>query len=228
MAKKNIKREIPTELVGHHFENPALLEEALTHPSLSGTYNYQRLEFLGDRVLGLVISTWLLEAFPNEAEGSLNRRYASLVRKETLAEMAVKLGIVDAIFLTPGAETEGTRTKEAVQSDVCESVIGAIYLDAGFEAVNKFIRQHWIPLAAGAVLDAVRDSKTLLQEWCQARALPLPIYTVTDRTGPDHDPIFKIKVTVEGKGAASAKGSAKRLAEQASAQMLYKKLSGEN
>lgn len=215
------------QLVGYKFDKPSLLDEALTHPSLSGTYNYQRLEFLGDRVLGLVISTWLLEAYPKEAEGKLNRRFTSLVRKETLAEMSVKLGIVDAIKLTPGAEAEGTREKEAVQSDVCEAVIGAMYLDGGFEVANAFIRKHWVPLMKGEV-DAVKDNKTLLQEWCQARALPLPKYSVVDRTGPDHNPVFTIEARVDGKGEAVATGTAKRLAEQASAKKLFDALTGEN
>lgn len=214
------------ELVGYRFDKPSLLDEALTHPSLSGTYNYQRLEFLGDRVLGLVISTWLLEAYPKEAEGKLNRRFTSLVRRETLAEMAVKLGMVGAIKLTPGAEAEGTRDKEAVQADVCEAVIGAMYLDGGYEVADAFIRKHWVPLMRGEV-EAVKDNKTLLQEWCQARSLPLPQYSVIDRTGPDHNPVFTIEARVDGKGAAVAEGPAKRLAEQASAKELYTVLTGE-
>jgi len=214
------------ELVGYRFDKPSLLDEALTHPSLSGAYNYQRLEFLGDRVLGLSISTWLLEAYPSEAEGRLNRRFTALVRKETLAEMARQLGMVEAIKLTPGAEAEGTREKEAVQADVCEAVIGAMYLDGGFDVADKFIRKHWVPLMTETT-EAVRDSKTLLQEWCQGRAMPLPKYEVIGRSGLDHSPIFTIQVTVEGKGSAQAEGSAKRVAEQAAAKALYATLSGE-
>jgi len=214
------------ELVGYKFKKPSLLDEALTHPSLSGTYNYQRLEFLGDRVLGLVIATWLLEAYPREAEGKLNRRFTSLVRRETLAEMSVKLGIAKVIKLMPGAEAEGTRDKEAVQADVCEAVIGAMYLDGGFPVVESFIRQHWVPLMKGE-MDAVKDNKTLLQEWCQARSLPLPTYEVKDRSGPDHSPIFTIEARVDGKGYAVAKGTAKRLAEQESAKELFTALTGE-
>ncbi len=215
-----------TKLVGYQFEKPSLLDEALTHPSLSGGYNYQRLEFLGDRVLGLSIATWLLEAYPSEAEGRLNRRYTALVRKETLAEMACKLGIVSAIKLTPGAEAEGTRDKEAVQADVCEAVIGAMYLDGGYAVVDAFIRKHWVPLARDSV-DAVRDSKTLLQEWCQGRSLPLPKYAVVERSGLDHSPVFTIEVSVEGKGSATAEGTAKRLAEQSAAKKLYATLMAE-
>lgn len=216
-----------TQLVGYQFQKPSLLDEALTHPSLSGSYNYQRLEFLGDRVLALSIATWLLEAYPGEAEGYLNRRFTALVRKETLAEMARKLEIVKAIKLTPGAESEGTRDKEAVQSDVCEAVIGAMYLDGGYAVADAFIRKHWVPLVNEAT-EASRDSKTLLQEWCQGRALPLPNYEVVGRSGLDHSPVFTIEVTVEGKGSAKAEGTAKRLAEQAAAKTLYAALSGEN
>lgn len=211
---------ILTKLVGHTFDKPSLLDEALTHPSLSGSYNYQRLEFLGDRVLGLSVATWLLEAFPSEAEGVLNRRFTSLVRKETLAEMARKLHIIDALKLTSGAESEGTRDKEAVQADLCEAVIGAMYLDGGFKVADAFIRKHWTPLMSEGV-EAVKDYKTLLQEWCQARALPLPDYTVTDRSGPDHSPLFTIEASVDGQGTATAQGAAKRLAEQASAKELF-------
>ncbi len=214
------------KLVGYKFEKPSLLDEALTHPSLSGTYNYQRLEFLGDRVLGLAVSTWLLEAYPSEAEGKLNRRFTALVRKETLADMARQLGIVKAIKLTPGAEAEGTRDKEAVQADVCEAVIGAMYLDGGFDVAEEFIRKHWVPLMTEEQ-EAVKDSKTLLQEWCQARGGALPKYEVIDRSGPDHEPVFTIEATVDGQGKASAQGTAKRIAEQAAADALFTMLSGE-
>jgi len=221
--KNNVWRR---ELAGYKFDKPSLLDEALTHPSLSGRYNYQRLEFLGDRVLGLAISTWLLEAYPSEAEGKLNRRFTSLVRKETLAQLSVQLGIAAALKLTPGAESEGTRDKEAVQSDVCESFIGAMYLDGGFRAVEQFIRTHWVPLMDKDVA-AIKDNKTLLQEWCQARAIDVPKYKEVGRTGLDHDPTFTIEVSIEGKGSAQAVGSAKKQAEQEAAQALLAQLAGE-
>lgn len=228
MAKSNARKNTAplTEIAGYVFVRSSLLDEALTHPSLSGNRNYQRFEFLGDRVLGLVIATWLLEVYPKEAEGKLNQRFTSLVRRETLAEMAVKLGIIDHLKLTPGAEAEGTRTKEAIQADVCESVIGAMYLDGGFEAANQFIRTHWASLI-GAGVTAIKDDKTLLQEWCQARGVDLPSYTVIEQSGPDHEPVFTIQVAVAGKGEAQATGTAKRLAEQAAAHLLFKQLSGD-
>jgi len=215
-----------SEIAGYTFERPSLLDEALTHPSLSGRHNYQRFEFLGDRVLGLVIATWLLEEYPGEAEGKLNRRFTTLVRRETLADIAVKLGIAGRLKVTPGAEAEGTKTKEAIQADVCESVIGALYLDGGFPAANKFIRTHWKPLI-GAGYSAHKDNKTQLQEWCQARSVPLPRYVEVERSGPDHDPVFIIEAIVDGHGSAKASGQAKRLAEQLAAESLYSKLTGE-
>lgn len=220
------KSTAESEIAGYRFTKPSLLDEALTHPSLSGSYNYQRLEFLGDRVLGLSIATWLLEVYPKDAEGKLNRRFTALVRRETLAEIARDLKLIYALKLTPGAEAEGTRTKEAIQADVCESVIGAIYLDGGFDAADGFIRKHWQPLIGGGV-EAHKDSKTRLQEWCQARAVALPKYSVVERSGPDHDPVFTIEAVVDGKGSAQATGSAKRLAEQAAAAKLFEELSGE-
>ncbi|WP_262695526.1 ribonuclease III [Kordiimonas aquimaris] len=226
VAKSKPSRFIK-KLAGYTFTQTSLLDEALTHPSLSGNYNYQRLEFLGDRVLGLVVSTWLLEEYPNEAEGRLNQRFTALVRRETLAEMSVKLGIVKALKLTPGAEQEGTRDKEAIQADVCESFIGALYLDGGFDAANVFIREHWKSLI-GAGPSAFKDSKTILQEWCQARSIAVPNYNVIEQTGPDHNPVFTIEVSIDGHGTARASGSAKRIAEQAAAQELFDILTGEN
>jgi ribonuclease-3 len=214
-------------IAGYTFDKPSILAVALTHPSISGSHNYQRLEFLGDRVLGLVIATWLLEMFPGEAEGKLNRRFTALVRKETLADMARTLGLEQAMMLTPGAETEGTRDKEAVQADVTEAVIGAMYLDGGFDVADSFIRKHWKPLMSEGP-SAFKDNKTQLQEWCQARSLPLPRYKLVERTGPDHNPVFTIEAIVETKGSATARGPAKRQAEQAAAADLLATLTGEN
>lgn len=225
--KKTNNAKIPASIAGYTFVKTSLLDEALSHPSLSGTYNYQRLEFLGDRVLGLVISTWLLEVYPREAEGKLNRRFTSLVRRETLADISRRLDLPSRMKLTPGAEQEGTREKEAIQADICESVIGAIYLDTGFDAANSFIRQHWSSLLSHE-FEAKKDYKSLLQEWCQARAVALPSYQIVDRSGPDHDPLFTIEVAIDKHGSARASGAAKRQAEQAAAQQLYMNVSGDS
>jgi ribonuclease-3 len=216
-------QKVQKKVADYTFKKVSLLEEALTHPSLSGRHNYQRLEFLGDRVLGLIISDWLLDLYPDEDEGLLNQRFSALVRRETLAEMSRNLKIVDLILLAPGAEQEGTRDKDAIQCDVCEAVIGAIYLDGGFPAANDFVRRHWKDIVSKDV-NAFKDAKTLLQEWCQARNLPLPRYNVLSRSGPDHNPIFVMQAEVETVDNASAEGSAKRFAEQAAAAALMEKL----
>lgn len=208
-----------TEIAGYEFSRPSLLAEALTHPSLSGRENYQRLEFLGDRVVGLVIAEWLLEVFPSEPEGRLNRRLASLVRRETLADMADKTGFTERLKLTPGAEQEGARAKPAVRADVFEAVIGAMYLDGGFEPVRSFIRSHFVSLMQGGP-DVSKDPKTRLQEYAQKRGLALPSYTVIERSGPDHDPCFTVEAALDQQGKEAAKGNSRKSAEQAAALAL--------
>ncbi|WND01981.1 ribonuclease III [Temperatibacter marinus] len=207
----------------YKFSDPKLLEEALSHPSLAGKLNYQRLEFLGDRVLGLVTAEQLFMTFPNEAEGKLNNRFVSLVRKETLAEIAEESGIVKMITMSHGAEGEGTRSKSAVQSDVCEAVIGAIYLDGGLNPARDFVLKYIKPRMTQAAC-ASKDDKTILQEWAQARGLALPEYTEVGRSGPDHSPVFEIIVSVTGYGEAKATGTSKRDAQQAAAKALLQTL----
>ena len=213
------------EIAGYRFKTPSLLEEALTHPSLSGRVNYQRLEFLGDRVVGLVVAEWLLDMFPGEAEGRLNRRLVSLVRRETLADMADRVGFTERLKLTPGAENEGAREKAAVRADVFEAVLGAMYLDGGFEPVRDFIRQHFKPLMTDGP-DVSKDPKTRLQEFAQKLACPLPQYEIVDRSGPDHDPRFVVEAKLQGKGEARANGRSRKGAEQAAAEALMEKLEG--
>lgn len=205
------------------FKNINLLEEALTHPSLANSKHYQRLEFLGDRVLGLIIAERLLKQFPTESEGKLNNRFVSLVRKETLAVVAEQAGLVPLIEMSHGAEAEGTRGKEAIQADVCEAVIGALYLDGGMAAASEFIDLYFSDRMTIGV-GAKKDHKTRLQEWTQARALSLPVYTEVNRSGPDHSPTFEIEVSIEGHGSARANGKNKRDAQQDAAKILYKKL----
>jgi len=221
-----LKNKLDPVIADYEFKRLSLLEEALSHPSLSGRFNYQRLEFLGDRVIGLVVSDWLLELYPDENEGQLNQRFSALVRKETLADMARSLDIVPKILLAPGAEQEGTRDKEAIQCDVCEAVIGAIYMDGGFDAAYKFVRTHWQPLMQRDV-NAHKDAKTRLQEWSQSRGKPLPRYSEVSRSGPDHNPIFIIAASIEGVGSAEAEGPAKKLAEQTAAAELLSELEKE-
>lgn len=211
------------ELAGYHFNNKALMREALSHPSLSEPKSYQRLEFLGDRILGLVIADMLFEKFPKDDEGQLNRRLSALVRGETIAKVVERIRLASHIRLSAGAEQEGTREKPAVLADIGEAVIGAIYLDAGLEAARSWILTNW-----GDLLDSdastTKDSKTQLQEWAQKRGKALPDYMMLDRTGPDHQPVFRVAVDITSVGRAEAEGPSKRVAEQKAAYLLLEQL----
>ena len=204
--------------IGHVFADRNLIAAALTHVSaVAGRTreNYQRLEFLGDRVLGLAVSGMLYETFPEAGEGELSRRLAGLVRKESCAEVAFAWG-VDSFVRLGEIEQQARPPNMTILGDVCEAIIGAVFLDAGYEAAKAVViaafgeRMH----APGRPL---RDPKTALQEWAQARGLPTPLYRETARSGPDHAPEFTISVEVPGYRNAEARGFAKRLAEQAAA-----------
>jgi ribonuclease III len=209
-----------TEALGHDFAHPELLAEALTHPSVrsrrGARRGYERLEFLGDRVLGLIIAELLWRRFPDEAEGALTRRHAGLVRMETLTEVAVKIGLGEHIAVSAGEEVAGARSNPSVLADVCEAVIAALYLDGGLPAAARFVERWWGPRLAklGA---PPSDPKTALQEWAQARGKALPVYSTIGTTGPAHRRTFTITVTVEGLAPATASGSSKRAAEAAAA-----------
>lgn len=206
------------KILGHCFTEKTLLLEAITHPSLEGEKSYQRLEFLGDRVLGVVISGLIFERFTSDSEGQLSRRFAALVRKETLASISLGLGISPVIKMTETTEKTGGRESLSILSDVLEALIGALFVDGGFKKVRDFITGAW-----GDNLEdktAAKDPKSGLQEWAQARGQPLPLYEIVERTGPDHAPSFTIKVSVEGLGEASAKGSSKQIAETRAAEKL--------
>jgi ribonuclease-3 len=211
----------------HEFARPELLRRALTHPSLAGggARSYERLEFLGDRVLGLVVAEMLFRRFAEEPEGDLAKRHAMLVRRETLALVARELDLGPLLELSPGEEDSGGRANPAILADACEAVFGALYLDGGIEAARRVIVEHWTALLE---LDATppQDSKTALQEWAQARGLPLPAYRVAGQSGPPHDPRFVVQVAVEGQAAASGEGGSKRAAEQAAAGTLLARLQG--
>jgi len=218
-------------LLQHNFANPALLERALTHPSVSADRShrggdYERLEFLGDRVLGLVVAEKLFERFPQEAEGLLARRLAKLVAKETLASVAEDLGLGNFMRLAMGDEERQGRANPGLLSDVCEAVIAALYLDGGLPAAKRFIDGAWT-LRIEEDREPPSDAKTELQEWAQARGLPLPRYTEIDRKGPPHDPVFTIKVEVAGEGSRTGQGRSKRSAEQDAAAQLLAAVKGE-
>lgn len=206
--------------LGYRFADRDLLLAALTHGSIAGTLNYQRLEFLGDRVLALLIATRLYEVFPDEPEGLLNRRFTALVRGETLAEVAHEAGLDELMRLEAAAEQDGARQASAVLADVCEAVIGALYLDGGLSCAAEMIDRHWGRRLEDAPM-AAKDAKTALQEWAQERSLGLPEYRVIGRTGPDHSPEFEVEVRVQGQSERRGRAGSKRGAEQeAAAAML--------
>lgn len=216
--------EALAERLGHRFERSELLREALTHPSVKASgkargKNYQRLEFLGDRVLALVVAEMLLEAFPDESEGLLARRLTELVRAETCANVAAELDLGSWVILGEGELQSGGRAKTAILGDVCESVIGAIFKDADFAAARGFVRRLWAPRLE-AMIEPPQDCKTALQEWVQARGFPTPTYITMERHGPDHAPEFLMAVEVMGLGRAEGAGRSKRLAEQAAAEAM--------
>lgn len=213
------------EALGYHFRNPDLLTEALTHPSTEGQESYERLEFLGDRVLGLVVAERLYEMFPAAAEGRLAPLLNLLVRRETLATTAKSIGLPEFLILAPGEEATGGRAKPAILADTTEAVIAAIYLDGGLDAAKAFVLRFWEPHFATLPAET-SDPKTALQEFLQARGEALPTYREIDREGPAHDPLFTIEVRTESGLTANGKGSSKRAAERKAAQALLDLLEG--
>ena len=212
--------------LGHQFTDMALLERALTHSSIANRArpDNQRLEFLGDRVLGLVIAEALLKEDKSAAEGQIAPRFNALVRKEACAAIASHIGIGDALILGRSEAQTGGRRKTALLGDAMEAVIAAVYRDAGMDKAREVILRLWADRIAEAEEDA-RDAKTRLQELAQARGEALPVYKIVNRRGPDHKPVFTVEVTLESGGAASAEASSKRDAEQQAARRLLQEIS---
>ena len=209
------------ERIGYRFKDPALLEQALTHISaLTGARNragsYQRLEFLGDHVLGLVVSDMLFRAFAKADEGEMSRRLADLVRKEACADVARAIDLGEAIRLGASEANAGGRGRTAILADVCEALIGAVFVDGGYPAASALIERLWSGRMRTPARP-LRDSKTVLQEWAQARGLPTPAYREVERKGPDHDPEFRVTVELPDLAPAEGLGRSKRAAEQAAA-----------
>lgn len=207
----------------YSFRDPGLLHEALTHGSVGDEHgqNYERLEFLGDRVLSLVVAELLFRRFPDEAEGELARRYSALVRREALAEVATEIGLGAHLVLSRGEADSGGRDNPSLLADVCEAVIAALYLDGGLPVVEQFIQRYWTPMMSRSMKPPV-DAKTALQEWLQGRGRPLPVYRIVDRTGPDHAPEFTIEVATDSGISAVGTGASRRVAEQNAARALMK------
>jgi ribonuclease-3 len=204
--------------IGYQFKDRELIRTALTHASagVGAGASYQRLEFLGDRVLALIVAEMLLAAFPEAPEGELAQRLTRLVRNESCAEVAESLDFGSAIRLGEGERSSGGRKKAAILGDVCEAVIGALHLDGGIDAARSFIEANWRERMLHW-RGPLRDAKTTLQEWAQGRGLPMPVYAIVGRSGPDHAPRFEVAVVVEGVSDSRGEGRSRREAEQAAA-----------
>ncbi len=211
------------EKIGHLFGDKDLLRTALTHSSTGHKTNYERLEFLGDRVLGLVVAQLLYEKFPEENEGDLAKRLSSLVQGSMLAEMAAKIDLGGYIHFSDAERSAGGSENDNILADVFESLIGALYLEGGLEPPEKLIRALWAD-----VLDTMKTPpqhpKTALQEWAQGEALPLPVYEIVGQSGPDHAPVFDIKLEVKGFDPIVAQGRTRQEAEKEVAHAFLKKI----
>jgi ribonuclease-3 len=216
------------DVLGYRFVDPSLLHLALTHRGSLGSgrskaniIGNERLEFLGDRVLGLVVAHSLFRMFPEENEGALAARLATLVSAAELARVATDIGLADHIKIARTQKLDPTGT--AVLADACEAVIGALYVDGGLDAARTFVERSWSP-AMNACAAPPKDPKMALQEWAQGRGLPLPVYEEVESSGPAHAPEFVMSVTVEGYPAVQGLGRTKRLATQAAATRLLLQL----
>ena len=208
--------------IGYKFSDPALLTTAFTHVSALKPDSYQRLEFLGDHVLGLIISDMLYRAYPRADEGELSKRLADLVRKESCADVAKSLGLLDDIKLGAVGAGAGARLRKSVLGDICEAVIGAIYLDGGYAAASQFVERNWLERMRKP-RRPLRDPKTVLQEWAQSKGLPTPVYREIERTGPHHDPQFRVAVDLPGLAPAEGVGGSKRAAEKIAASVMIER-----
>ena len=222
---------------GYGFRRPQLLHEALTHRSAAqgrlqrgqragarhaSQGSNERLEFIGDRVLGLIVAEWLIERFPHEQEGALARRHAHLVARPLLAEIGERLGLANLLSVAPNEARAGVKLLPTVLADAMEAVIGAVYLDGGLEPARDHVRRAWTS-AMEAQIDPPIDPKTALQEWLGARGRPLPVYFVASQDGPPHAPRFVVTVEGSGKTGTGAAGS-KQAAERAAAAALMEVL----
>jgi ribonuclease-3 len=210
--------------LGHRFRDRALLETALTHMSADPRRlaSYQRLEFLGDRVLGLAIADMLFTTYAQAEEGDMSRRLADLVRKETCAAVAVAWDAGSHLRLGDGEILSGARKNKAILADACEAIIGAVFIDGGYAAARKLVEAGFGERLLKPVTP-LRDAKTALQEWAQGQGHPTPTYAERGRSGPDHAPIFRIAVLIGTLAEAEAEGRSKRLAEQAAAEAFLRR-----
>jgi ribonuclease-3 len=215
--------------IGHHFADRDLFERALTHASVGDgakkVRHNERLEFLGDRVLGLLAAERLLALDPDSREGVLSPRLSSLVNGKTCARVARRIGLGDALRLAGSATKIGARDNDSVLGDACEALMAALYIDGGLDVARTFFMKFWAEEFDQAEPES-KDVKNHLQEWAQSRGLPLPKYEVVSRTGPDHAPVFTVKVTVEGYPDETGKGRSRQDAEKAAALCLLTRREG--
>ncbi|MBY0501164.1 MAG: ribonuclease III [Alphaproteobacteria bacterium] len=208
--------------IGYTFKDASLLKQALTHPSalVSGQgVDFERLEFLGDRVLGLVIASWLFKKFPTEKEGDMAKRYTGFVRKETLVEVAKLIDLKAVLVMKRENSFTQEKRLETLLADGCEALIGALYLDGGFEAAQSFIHEQWQTYLE-STSEPPRDSKSALQEWAQGQGKTHPLYVILNSSGPAHAPHFIVEVRVDGLATVQGEGSSKRHAEKDAAQKM--------
>lgn len=217
--RKTALKDLSARL-GHDFSDPALLKLALTHASARAgskpDEDNERLEFLGDRVLGLAVAELLADRFPKAREGELALWFNQLVRAETCAEIAQEWQLGDFILMSGGEAGSGGRRKKTILANTCEAVLGAVFADGGYEAAKTLVWRFWEP-QLGVIELAAPDAKSVLQEWAQGRRLPLPRYLEVAREGPDHAPRFTAEVQIEGVAPERGRGANKREAEQAAA-----------
>ena len=203
--------------LGYVFKDQSLLDEAFTHKGYNHERYYERLEFLGDRVVNLVVAEVLFKRFPNEKEGDLAKRHAALVRKEALSRVALHFGMDKYILLSKYDEAE--RSNISLLCDICEAVCGALFIDGGFDMVRDFIVKNWQPMIEEYKTPPT-DAKTRLQEWAQGRRLPPPMYEVIGQEGAEHSPIFTVKAEIIGLEPRTGRGGSKREAEQHAAALI--------
>ena len=211
------------DALGHRASDMALFERAVTHPSAGADRNYQRLEFLGDRVLGLAIATWLFKRHREEPEGKLNSRLSQLVSGATCAAIGREIGVSVHIRFGKQARDDGAADSDNVLGDVIEALIGALYLDGGMGAARDFVSRAW-ESRVEEMGRAPQHPKSALQEWAAAQGLEPPVYTISDQAGPQHSPHFKVSVVIPDGGEAEAEGTSKQEAETAAAKALLDKL----
>lgn len=219
------------EAIGHKFKEPNLLDRAMTHRSATqgkaAEWSNERLEFLGDRVLGLVIVEALMERFPTQREGELAPRLNALVSRETCAIIGAQLGLGRFLIVDRSERATGGPNKPTLLANAAEAVIGAIYLDAGMKAAEKFVMKHWAKVLRD-VAEKPRDPKSTLQEWAQAKGLPTPSYRHDSREGPDHAPVFTATVHVQDRASAMGTGSSKQEAEREAAKAMLAAIGGQS